>query len=33
MSTSIEVAAWLIAQPRPENLTSSIVSPSSANET
>jgi hypothetical protein len=33
MSTSIEVAAWLIAQPRPENLTSSIVSPSSPKTT
>ena len=30
---SIEVDAWLIAQPRPENLTSSTVSPSSANWT
>ena len=27
---SIEVDAWLIAQPRPENFTSSIVSPSSS---
>jgi len=33
ISISIEVAAWLIAQPRPENLTSSIVSPSSPNWT
>ena len=30
MSMSIEVAAWLIAQPRPWNLTSAIVSPSKA---
>jgi hypothetical protein len=33
ISISIDVAAWLIAQPRPENLTSSIVSPSSPNAT
>ena len=33
ISISIEVEAWLIAQPRPENLTSSTVSPSSANWT
>ena len=32
-SVSIDVAAWQIAQPRPENFTSSIVSPSSPNET
>ena len=30
MSISIEVAAWLIAQPRPWNFTSAIVSPSKA---
>jgi len=30
---SIEVAACEIAQPRPENFTSSIVSPSSPNAT
>ncbi len=30
MSISIDVAACEIAQPRPENFTSSIVSPSSA---
>src|SRR5512133_992888 len=30
ISISIEVDAWLIAQPRPENFTSSIVSPSSS---
>jgi hypothetical protein len=33
ISVSIDVAAWLIAQPRPENLTSSIVSPSSPKAT
>ena len=33
ISISIEVEAWLIAHPRPENFTSSIVSPSSANGT
>ena len=33
ISISIEVDAWLIAQPRPENLTSSTVSPSSPNWT
>ena len=33
ISVSIDVAAWLIAQPRPENFTSSIVSPSSPNAT
>ena len=33
ISVSIEVAAWLIAQPRPSNLTSSIVSPSSPSAT
>jgi hypothetical protein len=33
ISVSIDVAAWLIAQPRPENITSSIVSPSSPNAT
>ena len=33
ISVSIDVAACEIAQPRPENLTSSIVSPSSPNAT
>src|SRR5581483_3868927 len=33
ISVSIEVAACEIAQPRPENITSSIVSPSSPNAT
>ena len=33
ISVSIDVAAWLIAQPRPENFTSSIVSPSSPKAT
>ena len=33
ISVSIDVAAWLIAQPRPENLISSIVSPSSPSAT
>ena len=33
ISISIDVAACEIAQPRPENFTSSIVSPSSPNAT
>ena len=33
ISVSIEVAAWLIAQPRPRNLISSIRSPSSPKAT
>src|SRR4029450_7150354 len=33
ISVSIDVAAWLIAPRRPENLISSIVSPSSSNAT
>ena len=33
ISVSIEVAAWEIAHPRPENITSSIVSPSSPKAT
>ena len=32
-SVSIDVADWLMAQPRPENFTSSIVSPSSPKAT
>ncbi len=33
ISISIEVEAWLIAQPRPSNMTSRIVSPSSSKAT
>ena len=33
ISISIDVEAWLIAQPRPRKRTSSIVSPSSPNAT